>query len=112
MNRERFNELIDELDATSNQTLKAKNARYGCEGDPLHNFRIGAQIAGCTPAQCCWGYLTKHLVALRDKVEYSDWRDREDLLEKCQDTINYIHFIWVIANDVYENECPGYMEDK
>lgn len=54
---------------------------------------------GGTPAQACWGYMTKHLVALRDKVNRNDFSDREDFLEKCQDTINYVRFLWCIGND-------------
>lgn len=99
MQSERFKKLLDELDGNSLQTLKEKNARYAQNGDCLHNFRSGADIAGGTPAQACWGYLTKHLVALRDKVEKNDFSNREDFLEKCQDTINYIRFLWCIGND-------------
>ena len=107
MTRDIFNKLIDELDASSKNVLKNKNALYGKKHDPLHNFKEGASIANCTPAQCCWGYLTKHLVALRDKVEYSDWSDRDDLLEKCQDSINYIYFIWLLANETYADQIES-----
>ena len=99
MNPDRFKELLEELDGNSVQTLAEKNARYAQNGDCLHNFRSGAEVAGGTPAQACWGYMTKHLVALRDKVEKNDFSDREDFLEKCQDTINYIRFLWCIGND-------------
>lgn len=99
MSPERFKALLDELDGNSLQTLKEKNARYAQNGDCLHNFRSGADIAGGTPAQACWGYLTKHLVALRDMVERDDFSNKEDFLEKCQDTINYIRFLWCIGND-------------
>ena len=100
-----FNDLLVELDKNSLQTLMDKNEKYSRNGDALHNFRSGADIFGGTMAQACWGYLTKHLVALRDKVERNDFRDREDLLEKCQDSINYIRFLWCIANDKeYSNE--------
>jgi hypothetical protein len=99
MKPDRFKELLDELDGNSVQTLAEKNARYAQNGDCLHNFRSGADIAGGTPAQACWGYMTKHLVALRDKVEKNDFSNREDFLEKCQDTINYIRFLWCIGND-------------
>lgn len=99
MKSNRFKELLDELDGNSLQTLKEKNARYSAGGDCLHNFRSGADIAGGTPAQACWGYMTKHLVALRDMVEKNDFSNREDFLEKCQDTINYIRFLWCIGND-------------
>lgn len=99
MNRERFEELLDELDGQSLQTLKEKNARYASDDDCLYNFDSGAEIMNCTPAQCAWGYMTKHLVALRDMVEKDDFSNREDFLEKCQDIINYIRFIWLIGND-------------
>lgn len=99
MPSERFKALLDELDGNSLQTLKEKNARYSQNGDCLHNFRSGADIAGGTPAQACWGYLTKHLVALRDMVQRDDFSNRDDLLEKCQDTINYVRFLWCIGND-------------
>lgn len=112
MKSERFNKLLDELDGCSLQTLKEKNARYAQNGDCLHNFRSGADIAGGTPAQACWGYLTKHLVALRDKVEKNDFSNREDFLEKCQDTINYIRFLWCIGNDDPDRENLHEMVDK
>ena len=99
MDSERFKGLLDELDGNSLQTLKEKNARYSQNGDALHNFRSGAEITGGTPAQACWGYVTKHLVALRDMVDRNDFSNREDFLEKCQDTINYIRFLWCIGND-------------
>lgn len=99
MPAERFNKLLDELDGSSLQTLKEKNAKYSSNRDCLHNFRSGAEILGGTPAQACWGYLTKHLVALRDMVERNDFSDKDDFLEKCQDSINYIRFLWCIGND-------------
>lgn len=99
MNAQTFNKLLDELDGNSLETLKQKSQKYASDGDLLHNFESGAEIMGSTPAQCAWGYLTKHLVALRDKVQRDDFIDREDFLEKCQDIINYIRFIWVIGND-------------
>lgn len=103
MPAERFNKLLDELDGSSLQTLKEKNAKYSSNGDCLHNFRSGAEILGGTPAQACWGYLTKHLVALRDMVERNDFSDKDDFLEKCQDSINYIRFLWCIGNDKGEH---------
>lgn len=99
MTNDEFQRLLDELDGNSLETLKTKNTRYSANGDSLHNFRKGADISGGTPAQACWGYLTKHLVALRDMVEQDNFRNREDFLEKCQDSINYIRFLWCIGND-------------
>lgn len=99
MTHERFEQLLDELDGESLTTLKAKNRMYSAPTDALHNFASGAEIGGCTEAQACWGYLVKHLVALRDKIINNDFSNKNDLKEKCQDSINYIRFIWAIAHE-------------
>ena len=106
MDNTHFGALLEELDSNSVKTLVEKNARYATHDDALHNFKKGADIAGGTPAQACWGYLTKHLVALRDMVQRDDFSNREDFLEKCQDTINYIRFLWCIGNETNnKKEC-------
>lgn len=105
MTHERFEQLLDELDGDSLTTLKAKNKMYSRDNDALHNFKSGANISGGTPAQACWGYLVKHLVALRDKIQNDDFVDRTDLKEKCQDSINYIRFIWALAHEDEKTIC-------
>lgn len=99
MTYEEFEKLLQELDDNGTQTLIEKNKRYSNGEGPLHNFEKGAEISGLTSAQTCWGYLTKHLVALRDYITNDDFSNREDFLEKCQDSINYIRFIWAIGNE-------------
>lgn len=100
MNHEKLKELIKELDGDSLDTLFNKNSRYSNADDALHNFVDGGEIFGGTAADACWGYLTKHLVALRDMVKRNDFSNREDFKEKCQDSINYIRFLWAIGNEV------------
>ena len=99
MTTEVFNKLVEEIRAASIDTLMAKNAKYAAGRDRLHNFHVGGDIMGGTTAQACWGYLTKHLVALRDMVERNDFHDLDDLKEKCQDIINYTVFLWCIGNE-------------
>lgn len=94
----KFNELVEELRKKSIDTLLKKNANYADE-DQLHNFRTCAAIIGGTPAQAALGYMAKHMVSLIDKVKNNDFTDRDDLLEKCQDIINYICFIWCCGNE-------------
>lgn len=100
MKHDRFAELIKELDGDSAETLINKNKMYSSEDNALHNFNDGAEILGGTAADACWGYLTKHLVALRDMVKRNDFSNREDFKEKCQDSINYIRILWAIGNEV------------
>lgn len=100
MDNKKFNALISELRTASIDTLAEKNAKYaGPSGDALHNFREGAAFTGDTTAQTCWGYMAKHLVALHDMVITNRFDDREDFLEKCKDTINYLCILWAIGNE-------------
>ena len=106
MNVSDFNAFILELSDATDRTMIAKNDGQYAKGseDKLHNFVAGAEISGMTPAQTCWGYLTKHLTALRDKVMRNDFSDRDDLKEKCMDSINYIRFIWLLGNEEIEKQ--------
>lgn len=98
MSNDTFEALVNELREKSMDTLLKKNARYAND-DRLHNFRVGAALIGGTPAQAALGYMAKHLAALIDMVRKDDFSDRDDLLEKCQDIINYIVFIWCCGNE-------------
>ena len=102
MEKSMFENLLKQLDDSSVSTLIEKNKRYGRPDDVLHNFNSGAEIMGGSPAQACWGYLTKHLVALRDMVEKNEF-NKEDFLEKCQDSINYIRFLYCIGIEENNN---------
>lgn len=99
MNNDVFNALVDEIRSASIDTLMKKNASYASSDDRLHNFKVGAAVIGGTPAQAALGYMAKHMAALIDKVQANDFSDRDDLLEKCQDIINYTVFIWCIGNE-------------
>lgn len=98
MNQERFEALVQEIREKSMDTLLKKNANYG-NADKLHNFRRGAALIGCTPAQAALGYMTKHMASLIDKIQNNDFSDRDDFLEKIQDSINYLVFIWCCGNE-------------
>lgn len=106
MTHENFKKLLEELDGNASETLAEKNARYSSSNDALHNFKSGAEIMGGTPAQACWGYLTKHLTALRDMIQRDDFSNRDDFLEKVQDSMNYLRFIWALGNENKNNDVP------
>lgn len=110
MTHEDFKTCLEELDGQGAKTLAEKNARYSSSDDALHNFKMGAEVMGGTPAQACWGYMTKHLVALRDMIQRNDFSNREDVLEKIQDSINYLRFIWAISEEErskYTSSCQS-----
>lgn len=108
MTHENFKKLLEELDGNASEILAEKNARYSSSDDALHNFKSGAKIMGGTPAQACWGYLTKHLTALRDMIQRDDFSNHDDFLEKVQDSINYLRFIWALGNEAELNKYPVY----
>lgn len=107
MTHEDFKTCLEELDGQGAKTLAEKNARYSSSDDALHNFKMGAEVMGGTPAQACWGYMTKHLVALRDMIQRNDFHNREDVLEKIQDSINYLRFIWAISEEERSKYTSG-----
>ena len=109
MTHEEFNNLVDSLENIRINTLKTKNAKYAPENDALHNFHVGAQIMGVSVPECIWGYATKHIVALRDKITRNDWKDKDDALEKIQDIQNYLTFIWcaINENNTTDSDCEN-----
>ena len=101
-----FSGHITHIKNYSMDVLIEKNSNYSKgDTDALHNFVAGAAIAGCTPAQAAWGYATKHLVALRDKIQRNDFSDLADLEEKCCDIINYVAIIYAIGIDENSKYC-------
>lgn len=106
MTNEFFRENIDFIRQQSLDILLQRNGNYAKgSDDALHNFTAGAAIADCTPAQAAWGYVTKHLVALRDKIQRNDFSNIDDLEEKCCDIINYIAIIYAIGIEEYNKYC-------
>ena len=52
-------------------------------------------------------------------VQKNDFSDRDDFMEKCQDTINYVRFLWCIGNeeidkynDKVDEAFARYLEEK
>ena len=106
MTNEFFRKNIDVIRQKSLDILLQRNGNYAKgSDDALHNFTAGASIAGCTPAQAAWGYVTKHLVALRDKIQRNDFSNVDDLEEKCCDIINYTAIIYAIGIDENSKYC-------
>ena len=113
MTNEFFRENIDFIRQQSLDILLQRNGNYAKgSDDALHNFTAGAAIAGCTPAQAAWGYVTKHLVALRDKIQRNDFSNIDDLEEKCCDIINYTAIIYAIGIDENSKYCQQMCQES
>lgn len=106
MTNNQFSNIIDGIRSDSLSVLLQRNGNYAKgSDDALHNFKAGADIDGSTPAQAAWGYMTKHLVALRDKVKNNDFSNLDDLHEKCIDIINYTAIIFAIGVEENAKYC-------
>ena len=111
----KYNEIVTDNRANSPISNKIVTLTLEQYYDLLHHTHKISDIIGGTTAEACWGYLTKHLVALRDMVKRNDFSNREDFLEKCQDSINYIRFLWCIGNeemDKYTREACEFEEKE
>ena len=106
MTNSQFRNVIDGIRSDSLSVLLQRNGNYAKgSDDALHNFKGGADIDGSTPAQAAWGYMTKHMVALRDKIKRNDFSDLADLQEKCTDIINYTAIIFAIGVEENQKYC-------
>lgn len=71
--------------------LSYKADEYATE-DRLHNFKVAAEIQGCTPLQALAGFMAKHTVSLYDMMRennapLSQWD------EKITDHLNYLFIL-------------------
>lgn len=112
MTHNEYDILIAKLENRSKSTLREKRNQYSSFDDPLYNFEVGSGIMGLPKAYVCWGYMTKHLAALRNMIDCNNFNDLDDVLEKCQDVINYIKILWVIANEEHDNNHCNVVDAK
>ena len=86
-----FNAILDQRVRKMRDTLTAKRADYAPGGDDaLHNFRVASLMNGRPMEVELWGFLTKHLVSLRDGVLGTEERVDTWWDEKIGDAINYL----------------------
>ena len=73
--------------------LVTKGKEYRRDGNPYHNFEIGAKITGQTPEKVLHGFLLKHLVSYQDILNDLDkgiLPRAEVIEEKMNDIILYM----------------------
>jgi len=118
MTIEDYNHYAVKFEQNCTHILANRTNQYQTITDPLYNFEIGAELNGNETYQTCWGYMTKHLAALRKKVIEKDLSDPDDWLEKCTDVANYAKLLYMCAmskRDELENaeccSCPDTSEE-
>ena len=68
MNATDFNEVLERRIEQLRETLSQKGSEYAAGTDRLKNFKDTALMNECTPEQALWGFVSKHIIALKDFV--------------------------------------------
>jgi hypothetical protein len=106
MNKDEFDLVVEENISQMRASLQAKGAEY-CKGqDRLQNFKDTALMNGCTPEQALWGFVSKHIIALKDFIQspgmqnipYSFWS------EKLGDIRNYMVLLDALITERTKDE--------
>lgn len=101
MTSETFNQLIVErIDQCTNVLIK-KAEEYATE-DRMHNFKVAAEMQGCTPVKALAGMMAKHTVSIYDLV--NDVEKGKDIPlelwdEKIGDHINYLLLLHALLRE-------------
>lgn len=104
---DRFNKIIEEQIKECRYLLIEKAKEYATE-DRLHNFNVGAELTGKTPAAVLGGFMLKHTTSLYDMIMSGEQYTKEQWNEKITDHINYLLILQAVlqqgSQDLYIQE--------
>lgn len=93
MHQEDFAKVVESTFLECKALLGLKGGEYAGSADRLANFKRGAALAGVTPLQCLFIYLSKHYDAVstfvRDEAEGKQRPRSEPIDGRLDDMINY-----------------------
>lgn len=104
MKQEEFDQILEDQIASMRKVLSSKAKEYADDSDRLHNFMIAADLNDCTTDQALWGFLTKHIVSLRDMVYNNEMLPMEMWEEKIGDTINYLILLKAVVIEQHKTQ--------
>lgn len=90
---QRFNDCIDNRLNECKELLTVKSVEYRRNGNPYHNFNVGAKFTGESSEKVLYGFLLKHLISLQDivnDVNENKLPSKEIIAAKVSDIINYM----------------------
>lgn len=85
-----FNHVVDKQIKVCREVLVGKAKEYSTDGDKLHNFKVAADIQGCTVRQAVAGMMVKHTVSVYDMCASDKTFDEALWDEKITDHLNYL----------------------
>lgn len=89
-----FDKVLESRIVKTREILSSKAKEYASDGDRFHNFKVAAQMINKTPEQALYGMMLKHMVSVKDLVDWSE-SDPERITrhlvdEKISDHVNYL----------------------
>lgn len=102
MTQDEFNVLVTKRLTKCKKVLCIKAEDYANDKDRLHNFKDGAFLTGQTPEQYALSLITKHIIAIRDKLLKAEPMTPEFVSEKIGDIINYMLLMEAIITEEWE----------
>jgi len=94
MNQKDFDAVVQEVINDIVQVLTIKGKEYTSDLDRLRNFKDAANFLGYSDEEALLGFVTKHIIALKDFIHLDAAGDdsitKEQWNEKIGDIINYM----------------------
>lgn len=93
MNRERFNEVVDQTLEQVTEVLIERSKEYSRNDNPFHNFDVGARKTGLIREKVLDGMALKHEISIDDivnDIEKGELPSYDLINEKFGDAINYL----------------------
>lgn len=88
-----FDDCVNNRLKLTHEVLAVKGKEYRRNGNPFHNFEVGAALENKTPYEVLHGFFLKHYISYMDIL--SDLKEGKEipeshLEEKLGDMINYL----------------------
>ena len=93
MNRNRFDEIVNQTLCQVTDVLTDKSIEYSRNNNPFHNFDVGARKTGLIREKVLDGMALKHEISIEDivnDIEDGKLPSYELVNEKFGDAINYL----------------------
>jgi len=91
---EEFNRDVERRCELMKSVLQSKGSEYATNADRMRNFNNAGRMDNESPERALWGMLKKHLVSIRDLIDWVETNPEKInnalIDEKIGDGINYL----------------------
>ena len=105
MDKERFDEIIQDQMELCWKTLCGKGLEYASGQDRLQAFKNAATIQGISPEAALAGMMAKHTVSIYDMCLYPDAYPMAKWDEKIVDHLNYLLILKAVLMEKEDARC-------